>query len=190
MERIRLWSLIGGFLAAPGPSNEELLERYRNADFDGFDVFFRRNQGLILNFLRTRLGDRADAEDAFQETFIRIHKSILSYDSSQKALAWVLTIARNVAVDLVRKRLRRPAGSSDVEVSVAPDQELVLAAREELTRLTSRLTADECALIEGRFLSDESFEAIAEKHGTTAAGTRQKFSRLLRKLKAGSSSPS
>jgi RNA polymerase sigma-70 factor (ECF subfamily) len=173
-------------LSQPSPSNEELLARYRNADFEGFDLFYKRHHALLLQFLCSRLGNRADAEEVFQETFIRIHNSILTYDPRQSALAWVFTIARNTAVDHARKRGRQsiPNGETE-EVAVAARDEAALAARQELARLAARLTDEERELLESRFISDDSFEEIAERQGISSANARQKLSRLLKKVKSG-----
>lgn len=163
--------------------DDELLARYRNAEFRGFDLFYRRNQAIIFAFLLSRLVNRSDAEEAFQETFFRIHKSILSFDVSQKALPWVFTIARNVAIDIIRKR-KKHASHSAIEGSVTPRTEQALIAREKLQEVMSHLTVEECSLIEERFLNDADFESIAIRQGSTAATTRQKLSRLLKRIRS------
>lgn len=169
------------------PTNEELLSRYQDAEFEAFDLFYRRHHALILGYLHTRLGNRPDAEEVFQETFVRIHRSIQSYDPSQSALAWVFTIARNVAVDYTRRsRRQRFVALEDDVAAVVPRSEEALVAREELGRVLARLSADERELLESRFLADDSFDAIAERRGTSAANARQKLSRLLKKLKTDS----
>lgn len=76
-------------------SNEELLRRYQNADPRAFDEFFRRTKTLVYGYLLARLKNRGDADDAFQETYFRIHRYIDTFDPSRNALAWVMTIARN-----------------------------------------------------------------------------------------------
>jgi RNA polymerase sigma-70 factor (ECF subfamily) len=169
------------------PSNEELLARYRNAEFEAFDLFYKRHHALLLKFLTARLGNAADGEEAFQETFIRLHKSILSYDPEQNALAWVFTIARNAAVDHARRwRRRRSVPLGEGETLVAPTSEASLIARDELRELVARLSRDDRELLESRFLGDESFDEIAGRRGLSTANARQRFSRLLKRLKADS----
>ena len=163
--------------------DDELLARYRNADFRGFDLFYRRNHAFIFNFLMSRLANRSDAEEAFQETFLHIHKSILSYDITQRALPWVFTIARNAAIDVARRR-KRQVSHSAADLSVAPKAERALIARQDLREVMVHLTDEECALLEERFLDEADFESIAARQGTTAANARQKLSRLLRKIRA------
>ena len=80
-------------------TNEELLARYQSLDSDAFDLFFERNHSLVFNYLLSRLKNRPEAEEAFQQTFLRIHRYIQSYDPAQNAVGWVFTIARNVSFD-------------------------------------------------------------------------------------------
>jgi RNA polymerase sigma-70 factor (ECF subfamily) len=169
--------------------DDALLARYRNAEFAAFDQFYRRNHELIFRFLVARLRNRADAEEAFQETFLRVHRAIMSYDPSQQALPWVFTIARNVALDALKRARRRPVEPGAVEVMETPElaarptAESSLLAGDELMRLTAHLTEDERSLLRQRFVDDDDFETIAARVGTSEAGARQRVSRLVRKLR-------
>ena len=170
-------------LAADLSSNEELLVRYRRGDYEGFDLFYKRHHAIVFSFLLTRLGNRPDAEDVFQETFIRIHKGILSYDPGHGALGWVFTIARNATIDYIRKRRSRSKDVGEQEIPVAPIAEEVLLAREGLDRLLKNLSNGERQLLVSRFLGDDSFENIASRSGVSAASIRQKLSRLVKKVR-------
>lgn len=165
-------------------SNEELLTRYQAADVSAFDEFFERNRRLVFHYLYSRLGSVPEAEDAFQKTFFRIHRYILKYDPRQSALGWVMTIARNVAIDLYPKR---PPVESLNETHTADsfgDPGDNLEARNTLAALMEQLEPRERRLIERRFLNDDSFEEIARDEGWTAQNARQRTSRLLRKLRS------
>ncbi len=86
-------------------SNEQLLARYQQGDAVAFDEFFKRSHKVIYNFLLSRLKVQSDAEDALQQSFLKLHRYILSYDPRQNALSWALTIARNVMSDVRSARL-------------------------------------------------------------------------------------
>jgi RNA polymerase sigma-70 factor (ECF subfamily) len=49
-------------------------------------------------------GDRGTAEDVMQDTFVRVYSAAPGYRPGSRARAWVLTIARHLAVDAVRRR--------------------------------------------------------------------------------------
>ena len=166
-----------------GPSNEDLLARYRAADFSSFDAFYRRNESLILNFLRLRLRNRPDADDAFQETFLRLHRSIASYRPGERALPWVLTIAHNVAVDMLRQRGRRSQDTDESRLTERATAEIEFDARRELAAIRGQMTSDEWRLIEARLSDEESFEDLARDLATTPTNVRQRLSRLLRRIR-------
>lgn len=165
-------------------SNEELLHRYQSADAEAFEAFFERNRRLIFHYLYGRLGSVQEAEDAFQKTFLKIHRYILKYDRTQSALGWVFAIARNVAIDTysLRKETETKLDTETKGPVTSPTE--ILEAREKLARLLADLSPIERRLVERRFLSEDSFDQIGREQGWSAANTRQKTSRLLRKLRA------
>src|SRR5687768_10867639 len=60
----------------PGqPTDEQLLARYRDGDKDAFSQLVERYQRELFHFLVRFLGDRAAAEDVFQESFLQVHQS-------------------------------------------------------------------------------------------------------------------
>lgn len=165
-------------------SNEELLRRYQQADVESFNEFFERHRRLVFHYLFSRIRNVAETEEAFQKTFMRVHKYILKYDSSQSALGWVMTIARNVAFDLRPKHQRTQSLDDTPDTVGSTESEGILEARNVLKRILDGLDPLERKLIERRFLADESFEEIGAGEGWSQDNTRQRFSRLLRKLRS------
>ncbi|WP_369053961.1 sigma-70 family RNA polymerase sigma factor [Kineococcus terrestris] len=77
----------------------------------GFDVdaAYREEAGPLLAFAVNALGDRAAAEDALQETFVRAWRARERYARDEGSVrTWLFAIARNVVVDAHRARQRRP----------------------------------------------------------------------------------
>ena len=168
-------------------SNEKLLVRYQRAEADAFDLFYRRNKKLLFNFLKMKLGNQADAEEAFQETFIRIHKYILKYDPTQSAMNWVFTIARNSAIDVIAKNSRqnilRQKSTEVFDVESRSTVNFAIEAKQTLEKIFATLSEDERDLIRARFMDDESYEEIAVRLDVKPTGVRQRVSRLIRKIK-------
>ena len=165
-------------------SNEQLLACYADLDFQAFEVFFKRNQRHVFNFLLLRCKNRSDAEDAFQETFLRVHKYILKYDQTLPALPWIFSIAKNVAYDLSKKKsgVETPTESIEQE-DPSKTVEEKLAAKEELQLLLKDLSEDERCLIQERLVEDREFEFIAQTHQITPANARKRMSLLLKRLR-------
>lgn len=85
-------------------------------DFDAlYRSHYRRVYGLCLRLL----GGSAAAEDAAQEVFVRAYKALDRYDAAQPFAGWVLGIASNHCVDLLRRRTREPGLFDDLGADVA-----------------------------------------------------------------------
>mgnify|MGYP002524100288 FL=1 len=75
-------------------------------DEKGVELLYEQMGAKMLLCARAVLSDRSAAEDAVQESFIKIVRNIRSYRKGSNAAAWVLTITRNAAVTELRKRKR------------------------------------------------------------------------------------
>ena len=108
---------------------------------------YRATAPRLLGRLVALLGDRAQAEDALQEVYIKVWERARLYDAARgRPLTWMLAISRNHAIDLIRSR------RSAVSIDVA---ELDLAAEApDWTALESGVTAALLARCLGQ-LSDE-----------------------------------
>jgi RNA polymerase sigma-70 factor (ECF subfamily) len=106
----------------PVASDEQLLEAYRHGDKTGFSHLVERYQRELFHFLVRFLGDRAAAEDVFQETFLQVHQSADQFDLSRRFRPWLFTIAANKARDLMRSQARRPANPLQASISPGNDE--------------------------------------------------------------------
>lgn len=100
------------------PSDEQLLSDYRNGDKGAFAALVNRYQRELYHFLVRFLGNRASAEDIFQETFLQVHQSAEQFDLQRRFRPWLFTIAANKARDLIRSQARRP--TNPLQASISP----------------------------------------------------------------------
>jgi RNA polymerase sigma factor (sigma-70 family) len=90
-------------------SDEALLSGLAAGDPDAATAFTRRFQSRVYGLVLTIVRDEGVAEDVAQETFLRAWKHAHTYDPRRGRLAtWLLTIARNLAIDVVRVRSAEP----------------------------------------------------------------------------------
>ncbi len=89
-------------------SDEQLVNVYHGGRSDAMRELMGRYQTELFYFLIRFLGNRAAAEDVFQEAFIQVHISADSFDVSRRFRPWLFTIAANKARDYLRKQARRP----------------------------------------------------------------------------------
>jgi RNA polymerase sigma factor (sigma-70 family) len=91
-------------------SDEALLAGLATGDPETAAGFVRRFQGRVYGLAMTILGDPGAAEDVAQETFVRAWRHASSYDARRGSVsAWLLAIARNLALDRARLRRSQPA---------------------------------------------------------------------------------
>jgi RNA polymerase sigma-70 factor (ECF subfamily) len=115
-------SAAGDFPRASGDrTDEQLLAEYRQGDRNSFAQLMARYQRELYHFLVRFLGDRAAAEDVFQETFLQVHQSAEQFDLSRRFRPWLFTIAANKARDLIRSQARRPTNPLQASISPGDD---------------------------------------------------------------------
>jgi RNA polymerase sigma factor (sigma-70 family) len=140
-----------------------------------FERFYEEHRSEVLRLLRRRLGaERAD--DAFQETFLRALQAYRRLEHGEHLRAWILTIAKNVAVDT----LRRAKPQSELVETAGDDDR---PAYEELAPLTDGLPPKERAAVVLRYGYDLSYEQIAAALGSSEDAARQAASTGVRRLR-------
>jgi RNA polymerase sigma factor (sigma-70 family) len=146
-----------------------------------FETFYASHCDEVLGVLRRALGsDRAD--DAFQETFLRALRAYGRLAHGEHLRAWVLTIARNVALDVHRRT--RPEG----EMPELPHFD-VEPAFVELATLTAELPAKERAAVVLRYGYDLDYDQIAAALDSSPVAARQAASSGIRRLRKERSTP-
>ena len=102
-------------------TDEQLLADYRAGDKTSFSELVSRYQRELYHFLVRFLGNRAAAEDVFQETFLQVHQSAEQFDPQRRFRPWLFTIAANKARDLIRSQARRPTNPLQASISSGDD---------------------------------------------------------------------
>ena len=85
----------------------QLIARCQNGDAEAFGPLINNYRSRLYSYLLKLSGDRFSAEDLFQETLIRVWRSIPKYNDRDKFSSWVFSIAHNLAIDSFRKRKAR-----------------------------------------------------------------------------------
>src|SRR5580704_17659667 len=91
---------------------------------EAFEALLAAYQDKVFRLSYSMLGDRAQAEDAAQESFLRIWKSMDRYRGESNVGTWIFSIARNVCLTAISKRAaRRSAPIEDAERAAPPAPE-------------------------------------------------------------------
>ena len=174
--------LIRAYIAGDESALEELIYKYKNR---------------IFSFIYNKISDRDIAEDIFQDTFIKVIKTIKrgNYKEQGKFLPWVLRIAHNLIIDHYRKsnKLQPVELGQEIDIfSFISDGELSAENEmvkeqifSDLRKLIQELPDDQKEVLIMRIYKDMSFKDIAEETNVsinTALG-RMRYALLnLRKL--------
>jgi RNA polymerase sigma factor (sigma-70 family) len=157
-----------------GMTDAELLERYvRHRDGDAFEALLRRHGPMVLGVCRRVLGNEADAEDAFQATFLILARKAATVVPGARVGNWLYGVAHNAARKaraMNSKRRQKERGAAARAATPREDGEALRAALdEELARLPEkyRVPVVLCEL-EGRTLR-EAARQLGWPRGTVAS---------------------
>jgi RNA polymerase sigma-70 factor (ECF subfamily) len=84
-------------------TDQDLVTAIRAGDESAFSVLYGRYFQRVYNFSYTRLRNRADAEEATQDTFTAVFRSMGAYRGTASLLSWIYGIARNTVNNQIRK---------------------------------------------------------------------------------------
>jgi RNA polymerase sigma-70 factor, ECF subfamily len=93
--------------------DKEIVERLRQRDANAMAELYDKYAGLLYSVILRSVANQATAEDLVQETFLRIWNRIHTFDVERGRLeGWIVTIARNRAIDYLRSLRHKPSESS------------------------------------------------------------------------------
>ena len=174
-----------------------LVKNYVAGDERALGTLIERHQSRIYNFIYSKINDRDVCDDVFQDTFIKVIKTLKSnsYNEEGKFLPWVMRIAHNLVIDYFRKNKKMPMLRETEEFSIfsimsddVPNiekQMITLQIENDLQKLIQELPDDQKEVLIMRMYQDLSFKEISEQTGVsinTALG-RMRYALLnLRKV--------
>ncbi len=177
---------------------DEIIRRAQNRDPAAFDVLVERYSSRLYGFLLRFIGKSGEAEDLVQEVFVRLVRTIESYQHDGRFEAWLFRIAANLARDRAR-RLGRSPGLTSLDAADESGPEAVPlrlvdrsgpGARMETAEAVDRLQVAleqlppaEREVVMLRHYSELSFAEIAEIMGTPLGTALARAHRGLAKLR-------
>ena len=174
-----------------------LVKNYVAGDETALATLINRHQSKIYGFIFSKISDRDLTDDIFQDTFIKVIKTLKSnsYNEEGKFLPWVMRIAHNLIIDHFRKNKKMPMFRETEEFSIfsiMTDQSLTVENRmisdqveKDLKKLIEELPNDQKEVLVMRIYQDLSFKEISELTGVsinTALGRMRYALMNLRKV--------
>jgi RNA polymerase sigma-70 factor, ECF subfamily len=165
-----------------------LLERAKAGELDAFDQLMRLHEKQVLGTALRLVGNLEDAQDAAQEAFLRLYKSLNRLPDIQEIKPWLYRVTVNVCNDMHRSRRRRgwePLSGPD-PVSSQPDPELAWTHQERgrlVEMALKTLPEKERAAVVLRDMQGLSTREVAEILGSSEVTVRSQISVARGKLK-------
>lgn len=175
---------------SPGQSGrqDDILETYiakiAENNKEALALLYEKTHAAVFGFTLSLLRNRDDAEDVTHDTYVQIWKGAVNYQPAGKPLAWIFTIARNLA----RMRMREQSRT----VAVAPQDWQDMFAEESpagwedrlvLTALLERLGDEERQIVILHAMTGLKHREIAELLGLGLSTVLSKYNRALKKMR-------
>jgi RNA polymerase sigma-70 factor, ECF subfamily len=168
------------------------INQARQGDEEAFTNLVETYQKPVYNLCYRMLGEAEAAEDAAQETFLKVYQNLARYDRSRSFATWLLSIAAHYCIDRLRRK-RFPSvsideheeGQTDLPDRSAPDPESEAAKKQERERMQTCLLSldptDRAAVIM-RYWQDSSEIEIAQALNLTVPAVKSRLHRARRTL--------
>ena len=167
----------------------DLIARCALRDRKAFRDLYGRTSAKLYGVTLRILKDRAEAEEALQEVYVKIWQRADRYvPGGFSPISWLVAVARNHALDVLRARKPR---SDDIDLALdvadaGPYPEQAAANRGERARIDDclgQLDADKADAVRGAYLDGFSYEELATRHEVPLNTMRTWLRRSLMKLR-------
>ena len=162
-----------------------VIRRVQAGDVEAFAVLVDRHHDRLVRYAAQLLGDRADAEDAVQDTFVRAYRALPKYQEREQFGSWLMRILINrCRTAASRRRPSEPLDETMLVWNDGEDHAERMAVREELAHAMSQLPTDQREAIALRFTDDLSFEEMATLTGAGVSALKMRVKRGCDRLRA------
>ena len=156
-------------------NDNELVQRFISGDQNSLEILIHRHKSRVFSYILLIVRNQELAEDIFQETFIKVIKSLKKgkYTDNGKFISWVLRISHNLIIDHFRKeKLKGTVSNDSMETDLfnspkfadetVEDQLVYAQILSEVKDLVKELPEDQQQVIYMRHYLDLSFKEIAD----------------------------
>ncbi|KUR75692.1 sigma-70 family RNA polymerase sigma factor [Novosphingobium sp. FSW06-99] len=180
--------------AAPEADREISLDRALEAvaggDRTAFELVYQRTSVKLFGVALRILPERQEAEEVLQEVYLTVWRRAGAFDPARgTAMTWLITLARNRALDRLRQSRRRPSDPIELAGEVAdpePDAEQQAMASDEAGRIAwclDRLDGDDARMIRTAFFEGASYADLATRAARPLGTIKSRIRRALIRLK-------
>ncbi|WP_298763539.1 sigma-70 family RNA polymerase sigma factor [uncultured Polaribacter sp.] len=156
-----------------------LVSQYIKGKEASLSVLIHKHQQRLFSFIYSKVQDKDITEDIFQETFIKVIKTLKkgNYNEEGKFLPWVMRISHNLVIDYFRKNNRMPKFRNTDEFDIfsvlgdgnlnAEKQIIQEQIHDNVRELVNELPEEQKEVLVMRMYKDMSFKEISENTGVS-----------------------
>lgn len=166
-------------------NDEELMESFRRSgDRNCFNLLMRRYTPKALNVAFYHLYDHHDAQDAIQETFIRVFNKSQQYKSEHLFAPWFFGILRNTCIDTIRRKKIHKSALERIDLPIEDeDSPQPSMTHDNILKLLNTLPEKERSVLHFRFNLGMKLNEIASLSGCSEEAAKKRAQRGLSHLK-------
>lgn len=169
---------------ADRPSDDAaLVSAARDGDLEAFEALVRAHTPAVYAHAYRIFGEPKSAEDATQEVWLKVFRTLSTFDGRSRFSTWLFRVTRNVCLDLLRAGKRRPVVYDPLDTVPAPDDladTVALSASIESAMLA--LSSEDRDALSAVALFGLSYAEAAETLGVPAGTVKSRVFRARRTL--------
>lgn len=158
-------------------SDRQAIERCLAGDQQSFEELVRRHQGLVYNLCCQMVGDREQANDLAQETFIKAYLRLREYRGSGQFRSWLCRIASRTCLDYLRSVKGKQWLPLEEQMIGTDEDPLDAVRRDDIKQAISQLPPHYRAVMGLRHQEGFSYQEIAQALGLPLATVKTHLSR-------------
>ena len=171
-------------------TDEEIIEKIQDEKTInyGFNLLMDKYQEKVYSVIRRMVIDHDAADDAAQETFVKVWKNIESFKGDSKLYTWIYRIATNEALNHLRKKKRRffiPIGDIEHELSSSLDTDIYYSGDEiqlKLQKALLKLPEKQRLVFNMKYFEEMKFKDIAEVMDVSVGSLKAQYHHAVKKI--------
>ncbi|NNF90371.1 MAG: sigma-70 family RNA polymerase sigma factor [Boseongicola sp.] len=168
---------------------EDMIARIALRDRTAFASLYDATSAKLFGVCLRVLNNRSEAEDVLHEVYLRVWQKADTYTvTGHSPMTWLITVARNLSIDHLRKR--KPASADDDRIMQVPDDKpgpeaaaIASSERAQIEACMDELEKDKADAVRSAYLEGRTYKELAARHDVPLNTIRSWLRRSLIKLK-------
>ncbi len=166
--------------------DDRVLVKKAKQDITAFEELYQRYVQAVYKYFYNRTGNRFEAEDLTEQTFMAAMEGIIQYRERGVFAAWLFSIARKKAADHFRRKTNKPLQEIHEEIPVNSDflNDIILTeCQRAITTIFQSLPEKEKELIRLRYVADLSFASIGQLLHRSEGSVKKATYRIIQRMR-------